>query len=131
MALVVFDASVVIGFLDADDALHGACVAAVAAHQDDELVLPASAHAETLVAPYRSGQEAVEEVDRFLGDFAIAVGEITRDVARTAARLRSERAGLRLPDALVLAFGDEVGADVVLTADRTWPKVTTRAVLVK
>ncbi|MGZ8692204.1 MAG: type II toxin-antitoxin system VapC family toxin [Gaiellaceae bacterium] len=131
MALVVLDASVVIGFLDADDALHDPCVAALAARQDDELVIPASAYAETLVAPYRSGQKAIQEVERFLGDFAIAVGEITRDVARTAARLRSGRAGLRLPDALVIAFGEEAGADEVLTADRTWPKVTSRAVLVK
>jgi predicted nucleic acid-binding protein len=131
VALVVLDASVVIGFLDADDALHDPSVAALAARQVDELVIPASAYAETLVAPYRTGERAVQEVEQFLADFAIAVGDITRDVARTAARLRSGRAGLRLPDALVIAFGEEVGADAVLTADRTWSKVTSRTVLVE
>ena len=130
MALVVLDASVVIGFLDPNDALHQACVDALAAHQRDELVIPLTVYAEILVAPFRVGSEAVSEVEAFLADFAIRIGEITPSMARAAAKLRSGKHGLRLPDALVVAFGEENEADAVLTADEEWPKVTKRAVLV-
>ena len=41
--------------------------------------------------------------------------------------LRSRRTGLKLPDALVLATTDELGAAAVLTADDAWTKVSRRA----
>jgi predicted nucleic acid-binding protein len=130
VALVVLDASVVIGFLDPKDALHRACVDAFAAHQRDELVIPVTVYAEILVAPFRVGAEAVSEVEAFLTDFAIRIGQITPSMARAAVKLRSGKRGLRLPDALVIAFGDENEADAVLTSDQEWSKVSERAVLV-
>jgi hypothetical protein len=42
VAIVVLDASVVMGFLDADDAHHRASVAALAARRGEQLVLPVS-----------------------------------------------------------------------------------------
>lgn len=131
MALVVvLDASVIIAFLDPADAHHAAAVAAFRAHAGDQLVVPASGYAEVLVRPYRSGPTAVATVEQFAAALAIHVAPISREIARRAAQLRSQRAGLRLPDALVLATADELGAAVVLTANAAWTKISPRAQLV-
>ncbi|HWQ22687.1 MAG TPA: type II toxin-antitoxin system VapC family toxin [Gaiellaceae bacterium] len=130
MALVVLDASVVIGFLDPDDPLHEAAVSALTEHQHDELVVPASVYAEILVGPYRKGARAVAAVEAFLADFAIRIAPITPAIARAAARLRGGSKGVRLPDALVLATADEVGADRVLTGDDSWTRIARRVTLV-
>ena len=131
MALVVLDASVVIAFLDPDDALHDATVQALAEHQHDDLVIPASVHAEILVAPYRSGADAVAEVEGFLSDLAVRTEAITVEIARGAARLRSGSRSLRLPDALVLATGDEMEAEKVLTGDEAWATISSRVTVVR
>jgi predicted nucleic acid-binding protein len=131
VALVVLDASVIIGFLDPEDALHGACVRALADRQGDELAAPASVYAEILVGPCRSGAAAVSEVDAFLSDFAIRIEPVTAAVAQLGAQMRSKRPGLRLPDALVLAYGDTVDAESVLTGDGSWATLSRRVTVVR
>jgi predicted nucleic acid-binding protein len=111
VALVVLDASVIIAFLDPDDALHDAAV--------------------ILVAPYRVGGDAVAEVEAFLSDFGVRLQAITAEVARAAARLRSSSRGLRLPDALVLATADELEAATVLTGDESWARFSDRVSLIQ
>ncbi len=126
MALIVLDAGVVIAVLDANDARHVAAMAAVAAAMDrgDDLVLPASAYAEILVAPHRRGPEAVATVDAFLDALPAAIEPATRVVAARAARLRAAHGtALRLPDALVIATALALGADLVITTDGRWPSV--------
>ena len=54
MALIVLDASVVIAHLDPSDAHHSEATALLLEHADDDLRLPASAYAETLVDPARA-----------------------------------------------------------------------------
>jgi predicted nucleic acid-binding protein len=49
VAVIVVDASVVIGFLDAQDPHHRRAVAALTAMGGESLVLPASAYAEILI----------------------------------------------------------------------------------
>ncbi|MGH7299172.1 MAG: PIN domain-containing protein [Candidatus Rokuibacteriota bacterium] len=129
MAIVVLDASVVIALLDAGDAHHAAAVASMGQARRQTLVLPASAYAEILVDPSRRGPEAVSVVRRFVADLGIRVEPITTDVAERAARLRARHAGLRLPDALVLATGDALDG-TVLTCDRAWPRLNRRARMV-
>jgi len=131
VALAVLDASVVIAFLDPDDTLHEAAVAALTEHQHDQLVIPASVYAEILVGPYRKGVEAVAEVEAFLADFAVRIEAITPAIARAAARLRSDSRSLRRPDALVLATADEVAADTVLTGDESWTTLSRRVTLLQ
>ncbi len=130
MALLVLDASVAIAFLDGADAHHGAARAAIARTSLDTRCLPASAYAELLVRAYRRGAEAVEEIDRAISDLAIAVQPIDAQIARRAAALRAEHGPLRIADALVIATGDVLSADV-LTADRSWSKVSKRVRLVQ
>jgi predicted nucleic acid-binding protein len=131
VALVVLDASVIIAFLDPDDALHDAAVEALTEHQHDELLIPTSAYAEILVAPHRRGTEAVAEVEAFISDFSIRLEALTPAIARAAAKLRSESRSLRLPDALVLATVAELGAEVVLTGDESWARISGRVMLIQ
>ena len=66
MALIVVDASVIIGFLDARDAHHRAAIAALGGPDADDLVLPVTAYAEVLVAPAQRGSAAMDQVDAAL-----------------------------------------------------------------
>jgi len=131
VALVVLDASVVIAFLDPDDALHDAAVDALTEHQHDELLIPLSVYAEILVAPYRRGETAVAEVETFLADFSIRVEAMTPSIARAAAQLRSTSRSMRLPDALVLATADALEADSLLSGDESWSRISGRVTLIQ
>jgi hypothetical protein len=88
------------------------------------MALPASAYAELLVGAIRHGPGAVETVDAFLAALPAEIVPIGPEVARAAAALRARHPGrLRLPDAFVLGTAVELGADLVLTADRRWPTI--------
>ena len=131
MALVVLDASLVIAFLDPDDALHAPAVDALTEHQHNQLLIPTSAYAEILVAPNRRGPVAVAEVEAFLADFSICLEALSPAIARAAAKLRSGSRSLRLPDALVLATAEELGAEVVLTGDESWARISGRVTVIQ
>ena len=70
-------------------------------------------------------------IDAFLDDFSVTIAPLTPLRARNAARLRSGHQSLRLPDALVLATAEELEADVVLTGDASWRRVTRRATVLR
>ena len=126
MGVIVVDAGVVIAVLDASDAHHAAARAALhdALATGAALVLPASAYAEVLVAPFRRDGDAATVVDSFVDALPAKVQPITRPIARAAAQLRAQHgARLRLPDALVVATALDLGADHLLTTDRRWPEV--------
>ena len=118
MALIVLDASVMIAHRERDDAHHVAATAALRSHLDEEIVLPASAYSEILVGPARQGR--LKEVREQVVDMALRVEPISAAIAERAATLRAMRRSLRLPDALVLATADELGATSVLTTDARW-----------
>ena len=133
MVLTVLDAGVVIAILDASDIHHPAATQAVASAIDrgDELVLPASAYAEVLVAPYGRGADAVATVDAFVNALPARVEPATRTVAAMAAELRSRHGSqLRLPDALVVATALVLGAELVVTTDARWPGLAVRVEVV-
>jgi predicted nucleic acid-binding protein len=69
------------------------------------------------VGPLRVGGDAVEVVDRFAAQLRII--DLAPDIARLAAELRAAR-GLKLPDAVIVATGLRIGADVIVTADARW-----------
>jgi predicted nucleic acid-binding protein len=118
VALIVLDASVVIAHLDPADAHHERATALLLEHADDDLRLPASAYAETLVDPAHSGRlDAVRDAIDSLG---LRIEPIDKTIADRAASLRARRRALRLPDALVLACGEVLEADTIVTADRRW-----------
>lgn len=121
MALIVVDASVLIALLDPDDALHEAAAAALTRHAGDELKLPASAYSESLVGPARRGD--LPAAKRAVASLLMNVVPVTDRIAEHAAKLRARHPKLRLPDALVVATGSTLKADVVLTADAGWRRL--------
>jgi len=75
---------------------------------------------EILVRPFRTGAAAVATTEGFLRYFAeIRLAEVTYDIAREAARIRAA-AGLRTPDALIIATAVVTGTDILVTNDRSW-----------
>ena len=75
---------------------------------------------EILVRPFRSGAAAVARAEGFLRHFGdLLLIDVDYDVARDAARIRAE-AGLRTPDALILASAVVAGVDFLITNDLAW-----------
>jgi predicted nucleic acid-binding protein len=127
MGVALLDTSIVIGALNRDDALHGAASRAVRAARDRHgLAISALTSAEVLVGPLRAGGRAVEVVERFAAQVRIL--DLTPEIARLAAELRAAR-GLKLPDAVIVATGLQLGADVILTADARWKGIEKVAVV--
>ena len=105
MAVVVFDADVLIGFLNAADAHHADAVAIVRgalAAPNSRRLLSAVNYSEILIGPIRAGRKAREQVDAMLGHFAIEIITVDGALARRAAAVRA-RTGLKLPEAYALA----------------------------
>ncbi|HVG66364.1 MAG TPA: PIN domain-containing protein [Actinomycetota bacterium] len=118
MGIALLDSSIVIGALNRDDAIHEAASQAVRVERDrHSLAISALTSAEILVGPLRVGGDAVEVVDRFAAQLRII--DLSPDIARLAAELRAAR-GLKLPDAVIVATGLRIGADVIVTADARW-----------
>lgn len=132
MGLTVLDAGILIAVLDGHDAHHVASsIALRRAHvRGDRFVLPVSAYAESLVAPYRRGRDAVVGLDAFVDALPAGVEPITREIASRAAELRAKQPGVRLPDALVIATAVVLNADRLLTTDAKWPRVGLRVEVV-
>lgn len=134
MGLTVLDAGVIIGVLDGSDAHHAGARAALsdALARGDAIAVPASAYAETLVAPARQGSPAMDAVDELLADLPAEVEPITRQIARRAAELRARHGRrIRLPDALVLATALHLKAERVLTTDAGWPRTPVSVELIR
>ncbi len=124
--MTILDAGIIVAVLDPADALHAASVRALreARARLDDLVVPASAYAECLVWPFRSGATAVERMDAFIDDLPAVIRDADRAIARSAAELHARHGpALRLPDALVIATAVAIHADRILTTDGAWPDV--------
>jgi predicted nucleic acid-binding protein len=132
MGAIVVDASIVIGHFDARDAHHPAIERELAEAwaRGDDYVLPASVLAESMVGRFRrepaTAQERRDTTIQLFGDVRV----VDEGVAIEAARLRADRPGLRLPDALVIATGI-VDDAAVLTCDARWAAVDKRVRVVE
>lgn len=124
MALIVLDASVLIAHLDREDVLHAGAEAALKAHAADDLVLPASAYAAALVVP--AAHDRLAEIRAKVHSLAIRIEPLSAEIAERAAGIRARHRSLRLPDALVIATGDALAADEILSGDRRWQGVSAR-----
>jgi len=134
VALTVLDAGIVIAILDAGDSHHDAAMKAVssAINRGDDLVVPASAYAELLVAPHRRGVEAVRTVDASLDALPASIEPASRAVATRAAELRAQHGNhLRLPDALVVATAIALGAERIITTDARWPRLSVHVEVIR
>jgi predicted nucleic acid-binding protein len=129
VALVLVDASIVIAHLTRDDRYHEVASAALVSHRDDDVRISASAYAEALARPIRLG--AADKAQTAIRALHIAIAEIGAPVAEEAARLRARHRSLRLPDALVIAHAEVLGADELLTTDARWLDYSPRVCVVR
>jgi predicted nucleic acid-binding protein len=75
---------------------------------------------EILVRPFRRGPSAVATAEGFLQHFAdLRLVPVTYDIAREAARVRA-MTDLPMPDALIISSARVIGADLLVTIDRSW-----------
>jgi predicted nucleic acid-binding protein len=104
---LILDASVLIGLLDTADRHHTRAVEDVdqADRADHQLLTPASAYSEALIAFARAGR--VNDARDAVAGMGISVVPLTAPIAERAAELRARHDTLRLPDALVLATAHE------------------------
>jgi predicted nucleic acid-binding protein len=114
---LILDASVLVGLLDTADTHHDRAIDDVegADREGRQLLLPASAYSETLVAFARARR--VEEARRAIAAMGITIVSLTDTIAERAAELRARHTRLRLPDAIVLATAQEMGGSL-LSYDR-------------
>ncbi len=124
MGLILLDSTIVVGFLDADDALHEIAVTKlreiVGSHR---LAASVISYAE-LMTGVSLGHHSHERVDRFFDALVKDLLPVDRKVAAHAATLRGRRISLRMPDALILATADlHDDIDRIVCADDDWPKV--------
>lgn len=120
MALIVLDASVVIAQLDRSDRHHHEAASVLRTHAGDDVRLPASAYSEVLVKPATRGELAVARAD--IERLLLHIEPIGKAIAESAAALRAANPPLRLPDALVIACGEVLDADAVVTTDQRWAR---------
>jgi predicted nucleic acid-binding protein len=126
--LAVVDSSVIIAFLDPSDTLHEPALAALS-RREAEFIAPATVFAEVLVRPNRVGAEEAARIERLFDELPILVRSVDRRIAARAAQLRAATS-VPLGDAVVLATGDVLDADAVLTGDRRWRTIDDRVELI-
>ena len=80
-----------------------------------QLLLPASAYSETLVAFARARRLA--EARQAIAAMGITIVSLTDTIAERAADLRARHSRLRLSDAIILATAQEMGG-ILLSYDR-------------
>lgn len=109
MGSLILDASVLIALLDRADPHHARAVEEVEAadHDGDDLVAPASAYSEALVAFARESR--VDDAREAIGAMGIEVVPLDARTAEQAAVLRARHDRLRLPDAMVLGTAQQRG----------------------
>lgn len=124
MGLILLDSTVIVGFLDADDALHEAAVARfkeiVGSHP---LIASVISYAEVMTG-VSLGHHPQQHVDGFFDVLVKDLLPVDRPIAARAAALRGKRKSLPMPDALILATADlQPEVETVLCADGDWPKI--------
>lgn len=116
------DSSVVVDFLNGDEALHGPADSAVRdAAREHGLAVSTVTVMEVLTGA-KLGRHDETLMRRFLAEVVGSRFPVDEHVAERAAELRAANRALRTPDALILATGD-LHADLVVTGDARWAKV--------
>jgi predicted nucleic acid-binding protein len=113
--VIVFDASVLIAYLDGDDDLHVDAETLLAAAIDDDFGANSLTLAEVLVVPAQTGH--IESVQAALHELEINELAFPPDIAVRLAELRVST-GLKMPDCCVLLAAEDRHATVASFDDR-------------
>lgn len=125
MGAVVADTSVLIGYFQPGDTHHRNAREALE-EAGDSLCVSVISFSEVMTGVLRAGKQQIEIAERFFNALPGGVEPVSRSIGKRAAELRVATPRLRLPDALVVATGDVLDADLILTADRRWRGVSNR-----
>ena len=107
--MIVLDASVLIGHLDARDPHHAAATALLEASGAESLGASTITLAETLVAPARA--KRLDQAKAALKRLGVEELELGEDAPARLATLRAAT-GRKLPDCCVLAAAQQLGGSV-------------------
>jgi predicted nucleic acid-binding protein len=115
---LILDASVLIGLLDNADDHHQRAVDDVEAadQAETELIAPATAYSEAMVAFARVGR--IRDAREAIAAMGISVSPLDARTAERAAELRARHDRLRLSDAIVLATARELGGQLLSYDER-------------
>lgn len=113
--MIVFDASVLIAYLDGDYVLHGDAETLLAEAIDDDFGANSLTLAEVLVVPARAGR--MEAVQSALRELEVQELPFPADTAVHLAQLRVGT-GLKMPDCCVLLAAEDHHATVASFDDR-------------
>jgi len=120
--VIILDASVLIAYLDTDDAHHQRANQLLTEHAHTAFGTSVITRAEVLVGPARYGRRrAIEEV---LARLAIHTYGLPDDAAGQLAELRATTR-LHLPDCCVLLASESTGALEIATFDQKLAKAAT------
>ena len=113
--MIVLDASVLIAYLDAEDAQHQRAESLLAREIDDEFAANPLTLAEVLVGPSRTGR--LEATRSALRELEVAEQPFPANTSFRLARLRADT-GLRMPDCCVLLAAQDTAARVAAFDER-------------
>jgi hypothetical protein len=121
---ILLDSTVIVGLLDADDALHPVATARIRALAGSTtLAASVISYAEVMTGAVR-GHHDRELVDGFFDALIADLLPVDRAIAAHAATLRARNRALRIPDALILATAEtDERIETVVSADGVWPKL--------
>jgi predicted nucleic acid-binding protein len=121
---VVLDSTVIVGFLDHEDALHEAADERVRELLPTEPLLASVISLAELLTGATKGHHSGSDVRGFFDELLSGVLPVDVPVAERAAELRGGRQSLRMPDALILATAElHPEAQLVLAGDAEWRRV--------
>jgi hypothetical protein len=124
VGLILLDSTVIVGFLDADDALHEATVARFKEIVGSQAFVASVISYAEIMTGVSLGHHSQKNVDGFFEALIRDLLPVDRPVAARAATLRGKRKSLSMPDALILATADlQLEIETVICADGDWPKV--------
>ena len=125
--MIVLDASVLIAYLDGEDAHHAAAEALLAQAIEDDLGANSLTLAEVLVVPVRN--DRLDMAKTALGDLEIQELPFPADAAVRLAQLRATT-DLKMPDCCVLLAAEDAGASIASFHDRLMQTAENRNVSV-
>jgi predicted nucleic acid-binding protein len=114
-SVIILDASVLIAYLDSDDAQHTLAEELLAREIDDDFAANPLSLAEVLAIPARDGR--LEQVQAALHDLDVKELPFPADSAVKLALLRADT-GLKMPDCCVLLAAEAAVARVASFDDR-------------
>ncbi|MGL4174978.1 MAG: type II toxin-antitoxin system VapC family toxin [Dermatophilaceae bacterium] len=133
--MIVLDATVLIGYLDGEDAHHDRAEALLAATIDDDFGAQTMTLAEVLVVPAREGrldgarEGRLDGARTVLEDVEVSELAFPPDSALKLAALRASTA-LKMPDCCVILAAEDAGARIATVDDRLGEAAAARGLTV-